>query len=266
MTYQLTYIYHDCFLLSTEKAVVLFDYWKDPLSGRDKDFPPLLELLPADRPVYILVSHHHKDHFTRRIFLWQQKFPNIRYIISPDVYKACRFMFVENSTYAGFKPSMESVTVLKEGETFRDEIISVHAFGSTDIGNSYVVSLDGRNFFHAGDLNAWIWKDESTEEEVEEAIEAFKDKLLPISRQFPELDVAMFPVDSRLRTDYFLGAYLFVREIKVKLFVPMHFELVEDETEKLPRRLDAGAFSFYRNPDFGDYLQLASTRSSFLKT
>ena len=38
-----------------------------------------------------------------------------------------------------------------------------------------------------------------------------------------ELDLAMFPVDIRMGTDYMLGAEQFVDHITTKVFSPMHF-------------------------------------------
>ena len=38
--------------------------------------------------------------------------------------------------------------------------VKIKAFGSTDIGISFLVSVDGVDIFHAGDLNWWHWWDE----------------------------------------------------------------------------------------------------------
>ena len=265
MKYRITYIYHDCFLLETENAVFLFDYWKDPFTVYNKDFPPLLELIDTSKPFYVLVSHHHKDHFSRRIFFWYKRFHNIRYIISEDTLKSVRYMFRDGSTYSGPKPPDSSIVVLKEGDVWEDDVVKISAFGSTDVGNSYVVTTNGRNYFHAGDLNAWIWKEDSSEKEMEEALNEFFQKINAIKENFSKFEIAMFPVDSRLKTDYFTGASIFVREFDVKLFIPMHFELVENPQDKLSRLLDATRFNLYCNHERGEYLALISSRSSFLK-
>lgn len=264
--YSLTYIYHDCFLLETKDAVMIFDYWKDPLSGVDKENPPLLDLIHADKPIYVLVSHHHKDHFTRRIFLWQKRFPSMRYIISRDVAKSVKYMLNENGTYTGFRPKLGSVTILSEGETYEDPYVKVKAFGSTDIGNSYVLESSGYTFFHAGDLNAWTWIEESKREEVDKAREDFMIIVEKIRRDYQMLDVVMFPVDSRQGSEYWWGALHFIECIEANLFVPMHFELVLDEKDKLPRRLDAAAFHLYSSSRCREYLQLGCTRSRYIKT
>lgn len=265
MHFELTYIYHDCFLLDTEKAVVVFDYWKDPLSGGKKDFPPMLEMINPDKPVYFIVSHHHKDHFSRRIFLWSDRFPEARYILSKDTFKAVKFMFRDGTTYSGPAPDINSVTVLEPGQSYEDSRLRIEAFGSTDIGNSYLVETEGKKFFHAGDLNAWIWKDESTEKEVNEALKNYNDILDILYQRHPVIDLAMFPVDSRLGTEYYEGARIFVRKFDVGIFVPMHFELVVDDEDKRKRNMDAGRFELYSNPTRGEYIHLASSRSKLRK-
>lgn len=266
--YSLTYIYHDCFILETERAIVIFDYWKDPMAGSDKDFPPLLDNIDRGKSLYVIISHHHKDHFSRRVFLWQQRFPGIRYIISPDVAKAVRYMLREDGggTYAGFRPAYESVSVLSPGDTFTDGTIRVKAYRSTDIGNSYALECDGNTFFHAGDLNAWIWVEESSPEEVRTSKEEFVEIVGEIKADHKHFDLVLFPVDSRQGSDYWWGAKHFIEQISASLFVPMHFELVLDEKDKTPRRNDAGAFSRYADPNCGQYLQLAQTRASYLHT
>lgn len=263
--YSLTYIYHDCFMLETTEAVIIFDYWKDPLSaGKNKDFPPLLDEIPEEKNIYILVSHHHKDHFSRRIFLWKQRFPNIEYIISGDTGKAVKYMLKEDSTYHGYKPPLDSIHILQPGQTFHDNIIHVEAFPSTDIGNSFAVETDGIRIFHAGDLNAWLWLDESSSEEVEEARNSYKEIIAEINLRYPAFDLVLFPVDSRLGREYWWGAKYFVENILTDLFVPMHFELVMSDYEKEQRRIDAAAFNLFARNDYGAYLQLASTRSRYM--
>lgn len=263
--YSLTYIYHDCFILETENAVVIFDYWKDPLSGRDKDWPPLLDLLPKGKDIYVVISHHHKDHFSRRVFLWQQRFSGIRYIISEDVAKSVRYMLKEEgSTYKGYRPEKDSVTVLAPGETYEDGRIRIKAYRSTDIGNSYALDTDGKSFFHAGDLNAWTWIDESTQEEIQTSRLQFTEIVEEIRKEFRKFDVVMFPVDSRQGTDYWWGARYFIEQISAELFIPMHFELVMDEKDKTQRRIDAAAFAAYYHSNCRQYLQLGSTRSRYI--
>ena len=50
---------------------------------------------------------------------------------------------------------------LKKGDCYADDVLRVHAFGSTDVGISFLVEAEGKKIFHAGDLNNWHWMDEA---------------------------------------------------------------------------------------------------------
>lgn len=117
--------------------------------------------------------------------------------------------------------------------------------------------------FHAGDLNAWVWKDESTPAEVNAAMNAYLECLRPIAEAAPRLDIAMMPVDSRLGRDYWEGAAELVRRIDVAHFFPMHFELADDAATLRRRHADAARFEAYANPDRGEYISLLSPYSAF---
>lgn len=256
----LTYIWHDCFVYDSENIKIVFDFWKDPtLSGQA--LPSFLSC--ADKPVYVLVSHHHKDHYNKEIFGWQESNPDIRYIVSKDVARHARHIINENSIYSGRKPLPGSVTILTPGETYADEFLTVEAFSSTDIGNSYVVIVDGISIFHAGDLNAWIWKDESTELEVSHAIMAFESILDTIYTRYQSFDIAMFPVDARIGRDYWTGAKIFVNKFDVRHFFPMHFGL--GDTVEIQRffQQEAARVYGYANRDRGEYICLQAPYSTF---
>ena len=111
----------------------------------------------------------------------------------------------------------------EKGGEWGDGVLRVKAFGSTDVGVSFLVEMEGERIFHAGDLNNWHWKDESTAEEARAANLAFLRELDVLSRQAGSVDVACFPVDPRLGADYALGARQFVDKVRPRVFVPMHF-------------------------------------------
>lgn len=259
------YIFHDCFLVISDSASIVFDYWKDPRGSGESD-PAFLDLIPADRPLYVAVSHHHKDHLNTDIFKWRQRFPDIRYILSKDTARFCRHFLREDSLWKGPKVPHEKVTVMRDGESFCDAIVRIRAFGSTDIGCSYAVTVDDRVFFHAGDLNAWIWKDESSESEVADALRQFTEILDVVAMEYPHIDYAMFPVDSRIGTDYFTGASLFVRAVDVDCFFPMHFELADTPEELAKRHDDAIAFDRFARPGYGEYVALLSPGALYVRT
>jgi L-ascorbate metabolism protein UlaG (beta-lactamase superfamily) len=99
--------------------------------------------------------------------------------------------------------------------------ISVRVFGSTDEGVSFLVEAGGVRVFHAGDLNYWHWRAESTEAEVKEAYQAFDRVLSGIEGE--KVDIAMFPVDPRMLEGYDEGALMFAERVKPSVLIPMHF-------------------------------------------
>lgn len=264
----LTYIHHSSFLLRQEGTCsILFDYWKpddrpfarsredrDKETGKRKD-PWFLESIPTELPFFVVVSHHHKDHYNPAIFDWKKRFPNIRYILSKDTARFARHLLK--------KLPSESVQVLEPGDVYSEGPVEIHAFGSTDIGNSYGILISKRDgstikVFHAGDLNSWLWLDESTPDEIADMRGRFSSILEDISREFPKLDLAMFPVDSRLGRGYEEGASLFVHKIDVARFFPMHFSLGESEEEIAQRKKDARNFELYA-AERGEYIALQQT-------
>ena len=74
---KLTYIFHSGFAVETQSCVLVFDYRMDPA-----DCMPVI--LSKGKPVYVLVSHFHEDHFSREIFSWRQCYPHIP-IYSPRI-------------------------------------------------------------------------------------------------------------------------------------------------------------------------------------
>lgn len=259
---ELTFIWHDCFVYNDDKNIVVFDYWRDPAS-RNQDMPRFIEEASKNKNLIVFVSHHHKDHYNPCIFQWEKLFSKTTFIVSQDVRKYSRHLFKEDSIYNGYKPDIDNVYVMKPNEILKFNDFEVKSFGSTDIGNSYLIEIDGLGIFHAGDLNAWMWKDESSQEEIDEAIGKYMKILWEIKKANPQIDLAMFPVDSRIGTDYFEGAYRFVREIYVRYFFPMHFCLGDTKEERCRHREDACRIYDYANPEHGEYICLTSPYSRF---
>ena len=207
---KLIYIYHSCFALVGESFTVIIDYYKDsalrPLVGLVHD-----ELLKRPEKLYVLSSHSHADHFNPEVLEWRDMHPDIQYVFSKDI--------LENGL-----ARLNDACYLSRGDIWSDGVLEVEAFGSTDLGISFLLRLDGKLIFHAGDLNNWHWKEESTEGEVREAENAYLAELELLARRTNRVDLVMFPVDPRLGREYMLGAKQFVDRFRVGMFVPMHFD------------------------------------------
>lgn len=252
---KIMYVWHDCFIVRTPRAAVVFDFWKDP--HQSGELPNPLATIPPSTPLYVLVSHGHKDHFNPDIFSWGKHFSNVHYVVSKDVRRRINHIVNPESPYKGPKVDPSRVTVLCPGERWETGCVAVEAFASTDTGNSYAVELDGRLLFHAGDLNAWLWADESTQEEIDKAKSDFMRILTGIKSRYPHLDACFFPVDARIGSGYFTGAKLMLDHIQIDNFFPMHFELAENPEEMKHYHRAAADFALYANPSCRHYLMLA---------
>ena len=136
----LDYIYHSGFAIEAEGVTVIIDYYKDSSETEHNRGIVHDYLLQRPGKLYVLATHFHPDHFNREILTWKEVRPDIRYIFSKDILKSHRA-----------KP--EDATYIKKGETYEDDTIRIEAFGSTDVGSSFLIHLQDWSILHAGDLN-----------------------------------------------------------------------------------------------------------------
>lgn len=226
---ELKYIFHSGFLLESDKCILIFDYWMDPSGIMPHYINP-----SGNKHIYVFASHFHEDHFTKKIFEWRKNnpFTEYTYILSKDILKHRR-------------ANKEDADIwLAKGGSWEDENIKVIATGSNDSGVSWIVEVDDKRIFHAGDLCNWYARfltDGTPEEEIfsEEfgtyinpAAEEkrFLGELKDIRKITDSFDLVMFPVDGRIGNGYTLGARQFIDRFKVGLFVPMHFVMSDFES------------------------------------
>jgi L-ascorbate metabolism protein UlaG (beta-lactamase superfamily) len=206
---KVTYIYHSCYLIESAEFSVLIDFYRDTIR-EDGTFWIKDYLLGKNETLYVLSSHSHSDHFNPEILTWKSGKKNIHYIFSKEILDSGNTK-AENACY------------LDKFCTFADENLKVQAFGSTDIGHSFVLHLEEKIVFHAGDLNNWHWAEEVPAEESLSYENSFLCELKLLAEREPHLYLAMFPVDPRLGADYMRGAQQFVSQIQTDYFLPMHF-------------------------------------------
>ena len=130
-----------------------------------------------------------------------------------------------NTVLSGDFPASIPGRRAQEGESFSVLGLPVRAFGSTDLGLSYLVEVDGRRVFHAGDFNLWHWEEESTPQEIAEATEGFE-RILADLADFAAgtIDLAFFPLDPRMGKHTDRGAVRFLKALRPKVLVPMHLQ------------------------------------------
>lgn len=207
---KLTYIYHSGFALEFDTFTIIVDYYKDTVMPFEKG---LIHSQLLNRPgkIYILSSHSHPDHFNPEIILWKQQREDIQYIFSHDILEA------------GLATKKDAI-YLSKLDTYEDSHLKIKAYGSTDIGISFLIQAEGKQIFHAGDLNNWHWNEECSAEESQEYETNYLKELELIAKDVTHLDLAIFPVDPRLGKDYMRGAEQFINRIQTDLFAPMHFD------------------------------------------
>lgn len=216
------YLYHSGFIVETDLNILIFDYFNDNGESEYRSLESGVipdEVLKTDKDVYVFASHGHLDHFNPLIFEWRNLNPKIEYILSSDI---------------EMEEDYPKCNVISEGESIQIKNMTVKAYGSTDIGVSFLVKADGISIFHAGDLNWWHWNGESDRFNRRMA-RSFKAKIEKLKGE--AIDIAFFPVDYRLRDKYSIGGEHFIENLAPKLFVPMHFgdhpEITRDFAEKL---------------------------------
>ncbi|MEA5000212.1 MAG: hypothetical protein VB087_12605 [Candidatus Limiplasma sp.] len=202
---KVTYHYNSGFSIRVGSTLLVFDYWEG--EGRRLGEVGRLNkgILTAFEQVYVFVSHGHPDHLDPVIYDWRAAVPEITYIVSSDL------------------PIGKRGRRIAPGEEMTlGQDVTVRAFESTDLGVSFLVTAYGMNIFHAGDLNLWHWRQESSLREIEAAEQAFYGACEPIPSGV--IDLAMFPVDPRQGMMYDAGANHFILTKKPRLFIPMHWQ------------------------------------------
>lgn len=241
----LTYLYHSGFALQSGETALVIDYWKDTAPAGEGWI--YRSLLPGCRRLYVLSSHFHPDHFNREVLQWRERVPEVRYLFSADIASHRR-------------APRDAARYLHKGDVFCDEGLRIQAFGSTDVGISFLIDLHGVRLFHAGDLNNWHWMEESTPEEVRKAEGDFLAELRDLRQVAPRVDVAMFPVDARMGRDYMRGAEQFVDSIKTAIFVPMHFGTDYAHAHAFGPLAEARGCRFFAIQHPGEAMEISPTR------
>lgn len=187
----ITYIHHSAFLAETDSACLLFDYFTGEL-------PPI----PAEKPLYVFSSHAHEDHFSEKIFSIDH--PVITYLLSSDI-PANR---------------KENIHFLQPCDVWKDEILSVETFRSTDEGVAFWCKADGKEIYHAGDLNHWYWEGED-EQWNRDMTAAYRAEMARMTGR--KADIAFLPADPRLGDWFYLGIQDFLQQADAEKIFPMHF-------------------------------------------
>ena len=202
---KITYIHHSSFSVELENAVILFDYFKGTLPE-----------FPAGKPLFIFASHFHADHYAPVIFQLGEKRENVFYILSKEIGKK-----IPEEYRKRYK---DRIRLVKAGERFclniSEEGLIVETFHSTDEGVAFWLSCEGKEIYHAGDLNNWWWEGEDMAWNRNMAA-SYKQEMKKLSGR--TADLAFIPVDPRQEQWFYLGVAGFMEQADTKWIFPMHF-------------------------------------------
>ena len=197
---KIIYIHHSCFLVETDSCYYLFDYEK----GR-------LPELDVTKPIIVLSSHGHHDHYNPEIF---------------SMLTACGM----KSIYAILADDIEvpkNVNVLqvssgKEYALFPGKKLTT--FESTDLGVAFLIEDNENVIYHAGDLNDWVWEGESDAYNEQMTLDYQKQiDLLADKLNCRKIDAAFVVLDPRQEQDYDRGLCYFLENISAEKVYPMHY-------------------------------------------
>lgn len=227
----ITYVYHSCYTVETNDVFIIFDYYKGKLN------------IPEDKEVIFVSTHSHEDHYTSEI-LKVPDMEKITYILSSDIGKLSsdeNIIFIKDD-----KLSMDQLKSLYNSDNVHfvgenkiyqiklqsGKVIKAKTYGSTDMGISILLFVDGITIFHAGDLNFWAWP-ENDEVTMQKEYDDFMTEVKKIKNEY--IDICFFPVDNRLQENYYKGADIFINEVRPQIFFPMHFGSNEDISVKFKK-------------------------------
>lgn len=203
---RVTYVGHSGFLLEWERCYWLFDYYTGDIPKMD-----------PDKKVFVFVSHKHGDHFNPKVFNLRREHRHIEFVLSSDIPKSQIGKVSEQAVVV----EPEKPYDLRDGYGDGDaKAIRLTTLKSTDLGVAFLLEYMGKTVYHAGDLNLWVWKEE-TRQYNDDMTTAFNEQMNHLKDVI--IDAAFVPLDPRQDEDYYLGMETLLSTAKVNRVFPMHF-------------------------------------------
>lgn len=222
---KITYIGHSGFLIEWETCYWLFDYY----TGNLPTFNP-------KKQIFIFVSHSHKDHFNSKIFDLAEKEYQIQYLLAYDIKLTpgyCKRYHIQDELKERIMSVVPYETYLLQDRNGQE--IRIETLKSTDSGVAFLIRYLGKTIYHAGDLNYWVWKEET--KQYNHNMTAMFLKEMELLKNVT-IDVAFVPLDPRQEEDYSRGLKSLLETAKVNYVFPMHFwnkpQIISKFMEEVP--------------------------------
>ena len=175
---KVTFIEHSGFMVEMEQNVLLFDYYQGEIPSFD-----------GSKTLYVFASHSHADHYDPAIWKLKEQYKDIHYILSDDI------------------KDNEGAVVMKAHEKKEVAGIEIETLRSNDMGVAFLVKVEGKTIYHAGDLNWWHWNGEP-EEDNEYYKKTFQDEMKYLEGK--KIDLAFMLLDPRQEDKYCWGMNYFL--------------------------------------------------------
>ena len=182
---KVTFIEHSSFMVEMEQNVLLFDYYQGEIPSFD-----------GSKTLYVFASHSHADHYDPAIWKLKEQYKDIHYILSDDI------------------KDNEGAVVMKAHEKKEVAGIKIETLRSNDMGVAFLVKVEGKTIYHAGDLNWWHWNGES-EEDNEYYKKTFQDEMKYLEGK--KIDLAFMLLDPRQEDKYCWGMNYFLEHTDSKV-------------------------------------------------
>ena len=205
--------FHSSFLVELSEHILVFDYYGDDLNR--------LGSIDESKKIIFFASHRHGDHFSKDIFRFKDIYKNVKYILSDDIW---------------VKSDNINIFSVSPNKTYDISGIKVETLKSTDEGVAFLISLEGKVIYHAGDLHWWYWADKG-EDYVKLWGQRYIDEISKIADR--HIDIAFVVLDPRMESGYKYGLDEFMRRVpNVKAVFPMHtwedYNIIERYKEDNP--------------------------------
>ena len=190
---KITYIHHSSFSVEINKCILLFDYYKGNLPKFDEN-----------KKLYVFSSHSHYDHFDKAIFDLEKTHPNVTYILSNDIHV----------------PKKDNIKFMGANERLLVDDLEIKTLESSDLGVAFIVKVEDKTIYHAGDLNDWYW-DGEPKADNQRLTSAYRAEIRKIKGM--HFDAAFVPLDPRQGNHYADGILYFLKNVDCNVIFPMHY-------------------------------------------
>lgn len=197
---KITFLYHSAFLVELERCTLLFDWYGGTVPDYDRT-----------KPMYVFVSHHHEDHYSPKIFSFLGM-ENVWYVLATCVRLSAR-------RKKALEICEDHIFRLSANQKMQLDALQITTFRSTDAGVAFLVQVEGKTFFHAGDLQWWHWEGEP-EKWNKDMERDFKKECAKLQGQV--VDVAFLVLDPRQEEAFWWGFDWWMRTLDAKMVFPMH--------------------------------------------